>query len=319
MNRTGYLNKRGGFLYKVWRWRALFVLMLPAIVVLLINNYIPMLGAIIAFKNIKYSYPGFMRNLIESPWVGFRNFEFLFKSGSAWQITRNTLLYNFGFMAGGTIIAVFFAVMINEITDKKLAKIYQNIIFLPYFISYVGIASCVYAFLSSEYGLVNRTILPLLGLKPVDWYSQYRFWPLILNIVCQWKWAGYNSVMYLAAISGIDQTYYEAAVIDGATHWQRIRYITLPMLKPFIIIINLLALGRIFYSDFGLFFQTTMNSGMLYPSTLVIDTYVYNALATTGDFGMSAAAGFYQALVGFVLVLSANLLVRKVSPENAMF
>jgi putative aldouronate transport system permease protein len=313
------LNKPPGFLFNVWRRRALFVLMLPAIVILVINNYIPMLGAIIAFKNIKYTHPGFIRNLIESLWTGLRNFEFLFRSGSAWQITRNTLLYNFAFMVFGTIIAVFLAVMINEVTNKKAAKVYQNIIFLPYFISYVGISSCVYAFLSYDYGLVNRTILPLLGIESVEWYGQYQYWPFILNVVCQWKWAGYNSVMYLAAISGIDQTYYEAAIIDGATHWQRIRYITLPMLKPFIIIINLLALGRIFYSDFGLFFQTTMNSGMLYPSTLVIDTYVYNAMATTGDFGMSAAAGFYQALVGFALVLSANLLVRKISPENAMF
>lgn len=313
------LNKRRGVLFNVWHWRAFFVLMMPAVVILIINNYIPMLGAIIAFKNIKYTHPGFIRNLLESPWTGFRNFEFLFKSGSAWQITRNTLLYNFAFMVFGTILAVFLAVMINEVTNKRVAKIYQNIIFLPYFISYVGISSFVYAFLSYDYGLVNRAILPFLGIESVEWYGQYRYWPFILNIVCQWKWAGYNSVMYLAAISGIDQTYYEAAIIDGATHWQRIRYITLPMLKPFIIIINLLALGRIFYSDFGLFFQTTMNSGMLYPSTLVIDTYVYNAMATTGDFGMSAAAGFYQALVGFALVLSANLLIRKISPENAMF
>ncbi len=312
-------KKRKGFLFKLWRWRAFFVLMLPAIVILIINNYIPMLGAVIAFKNIKYSYPGFIRNLIESPWVGFRNFEFLFKSGSSWLITRNTLLYNFAFMIIGTILAVFFAIIINEVANKKLAKVYQNIIFLPYFISYVGIASCVYAFLNYDSGLVNRTILPMLGLQPVDWYSQPKYWPLILTVVCQWKWAGYNSVMYLAAVSGIDQTYYEAAIVDGANHWQRIRYITLPMLKPFIIILNLLALGRIFYSDFGLFFQTTMNSGMLYPSTMVIDTYVYNAMATTGDFGMSAAAGLYQALVGFVLVLSANLLVRKMSPENAIF
>jgi putative aldouronate transport system permease protein len=222
-------------------------------------------------------------------------------------------------MVIGTFLAVFFAIMINEVTNKKIAKVYQNIIFLPYFISYVGIASCVYAFLSYDSGLINRTIMPMLGLEAVDWYSQPKYWPLILNAVCQWKWAGYNSVMYLAAISGIDQTYYEAAIIDGASHGQRIRFITLPMLKPFIIIINLLALGRIFYSDFGLFFQTTMNSGMLYPTTIVIDTYVYNAMATSGDFGMSAAAGLYQALIGFILVLSANSLVRKISPDNAIF
>jgi putative aldouronate transport system permease protein len=256
---------------------------------------------------------------MESPWVGLRNFEFLFKSGSSWIITRNTLLYNFAFMVFGTLIAVFFAVLINEVPNKRVAKVYQNVIFLPYFISYVGISSCVYAFLSYENGLMNRLILPFLGTKSMDWYTQYKLWPVILNVVCQWKWAGYNSVMYLAAISGIDQTYYEAATIDGATRWQCTRFITLPMLKPFIIIINLLALGRIFYSDFGLFFQTTMNAGMLYPSTLVIDTYVYNALTTTGDFGMAAAAGLYQALVGFVLVLSANLLVRKISPDNAIF
>lgn len=319
MDKRGKLKRKSRFIKDYWNYRALFVLMLPAVIILIVNNYIPMFGTIIAFKNIKYSHPGFLRNLFESEWVGFKNFEFLFKSGSSWTITRNTILYNLGFMVFGTILAVFIAILINEVRSKLAAKLYQNIIFLPYFISYVGIAYCLYAFLSYDYGLMNRTILPAMGIDPVDWYSRPGVWPFIINIVCQWKWIGYNSVMYLAAISGINQEYYEAASIDGASRWQQIRYITLPFLKPFMIIINLLAVGRIFYSDFGLFFQTTMNAGALYPTTLVIDTYVYNALINTGDLGMAAAAGLYQAVVGFTLVFGTNLIVRKLSPENAIF
>ncbi|TVX95934.1 ABC transporter permease [Cohnella terricola] len=307
------------FIREIRKNWALFALLLPAFVIVLVNNYIPMLGSFIAFKDIRYTKPGFIQNMIASPWVGFKNFEFLFNSNSAFIITRNTILYNVLFMVLGTVLAVLLAILLNEVTGKRKAKVYQNITFIPYFISYVAVAYLVYAFLSFNYGLVNQGLLKALGIAEIDWYSSKEYWPLILTIVVMWKWTGYNAVVYLAGISGINSEYFEAAQIDGASKMKQIRYITLPSLAPFIIIMNLLALGRIFYSDFGLFFQTTMNIGALYDTTLVIDTYVYNSLAITGELGMASAAGFYQAIVGLALVLMSNFVVKKLDRDSALF
>lgn len=289
-------------------------MMLPGLIYLIINNYLPLFGLSIAFKDVNYQ-----KGIWNSDWIGFRNFEYLFKTSDAWLITRNTLLYNAVFIILGLIISIGIAILLNEIRNKFMARFYQSVIILPFLISIIIVSYLVYAMFSVNTGMVNNTILPALGLDPVSWYSEPKYWPFILTFVHVWKGAGYSCIVYLAAIIGIDPEYYEAAKLDGASKWMQIRKITLPMIMPVIVILTLLAIGRIFYSDFGLFYQVPMNSGALYSTTNVIDTYVFRGLMQLGDIGMSSAAGFYQSLVGFVLVLGSNYIVRKIDKDNALF
>ncbi|MDQ0060549.1 ABC transporter permease [Paenibacillus harenae] len=300
---------------KRWkRFAPLFLLMLPGLVYLIINNYLPMFGMIIAFKDINYT-----SGILGSDWIGFKNFEYLFKTSDAYIITRNTLLYNGLFIFINTIGAIGLAVLLNEIRKKFFQRFYQSIIVLPHLISMVIVSYLVFAILGSDTGLINKSILPLFGLDEVAWYSSKQYWPYILTIVNIWKGIGFLSVVYLASIISIDTEYYEAATLDGATRWQQIRTITIPIIMPVITMMTLLAIGRIFYSDFGLFYQVPMDSGVLSETTNVIDTYVYRALMNLGDIGMSSAAGVYQSIVGFVLVILSNYAVRKFSKENALF
>lgn len=287
---------------------------LPGLAYLVINNYIPMAGIVIAFKKMDYA-----KGVFGSDWVGFDNFKFLFSTPDAWIMTRNTLLYNLAFIVIGTICALAVALCMNEIKERFFAKYFQGAFLLPNLISMVVVSYIVFAFLNTDTGLLNRTVLPALGVSEINFYSQPQAWPLILLIVYLWKNTGYASVIYLAGIASIDPTLYEAARIDGAGKWDQIRFITLPQLKSIIIILTLLSVGRIMFSDFGLFYQVPMNSGPLYSTTQTIDTYVYRGLMQLGNIGMSSAAGLYQSVVGFVLVLTANYLVKKISPENAMF
>jgi putative aldouronate transport system permease protein len=216
-------------------------------------------------------------------------------------------------------LAIGVAIMLNEIKNKFAKSFYQSVILLPFLISIVIVSYLVFAFLSEDVGYLNKTILPFLGLDGVSWYNEAGYWPYILTFISTWKGVGFLCVIYLAAIIGIDQEYYEAATLDGANKWQQIIHITIPTIMPVIIMMTLLAIGRIFYSDFGLFFQVPMNSGALYDTTNVIDTYVYRGLMQLGDIGMSSAAGLYQSIVGFVLVLLSNYIVRKKSKDNALF
>lgn len=301
-------------LIKFKRALPLIIMMLPGLIYLLINNYLPMFGLIIAFKDINYA-----KGILASDWVGFKNFEYLFSTRDAFVITRNTILYNGGFILLNTILAIGVAIMLNEIKNKLAKSFYQSVILLPFLISMVIVSYLGFAFLSEDAGYLNKTILPLLGLDSVSWYSEAKYWPYILTLTNMWKGVGFLCVIYLAAIIGIDQEYYEAATLDGANKWQQIIHITLPSIMPVIIMMTLLAIGRIFYSDFGLFYQVPMNSGAIYDTTNVIDTYVYRGLMQLGDIGMSAAAGLYQSIVGFVLVLVSNYLVRRKSKENALF
>lgn len=289
-------------------------MMIPGLAYLLINNYIPMAGLFIAFKKINFQL-GFLK----SPWVGLENFKFLFASSSAWIITRNTLFYNIAFIAIDTTASIILAILLNEITKKVAMRIYQTVMLLPFLISMVIISYLVYALLSVNNGFVDKSILPLFNIKAIDWYNNPIYWIFILPIVKLWSQAGFMCIVYFASIIGIDKEYFEAAKLDGASKWQEIRHITLPLMKPVIITLVLLSIGKIFYSDFGLFYQIPLNSGSLYPTTNVIDTYVYRGLLQLGDIGMSSAAGFYQSIVGFVLVMLSNLAVRKISPENALF
>lgn len=288
--------------------------LLPGTIYLIINTYIPIFGMFIAFKNIDYS-----KGIFKSDWVGFKNFEFLFRTKDAFTITRNTLLYNLTFIVLGTTAAVLVAILLCELGENFLARAFQSSLILPNLLSWVIVAYIVYAFLNTDVGFLNKSVLSLMGIQPVNWYSEPKYWPFILVLVNLWKNVGYQSIVYMASIFGIDQSIYEAAKLDGVTKWQEIRYITLPMIKPTIVIMTLMSIGRIFYSDFGLFYQVPMHSGALFPVTQTINTYVYNGLMELNDISMASAAGCYQSVVGFVLVVLANLLVRKIDPDNALF
>jgi putative aldouronate transport system permease protein len=296
------------------KYLPLTLMVIPGFLYLMINNYLPMAGLAIAFKEINFA-----KGILASDWVGWKNFEYLFATSDAYIITRNTILYNAAWIVLGTMLAIFLAIMLNEVKQKLLARFYQSVIVLPHLISIVIVAYLVYAALSLETGFVNNSILPLFGMDDIMFYFEPKYWPFILTAVHLWKGLGFSVVIYFAAIIGIDEEYYEAARLDGATKWQQIRSITLPLISPVIIMLTLLAVGRIFYSDFGLFYQVPMNSGPLYETTNVIDTYVYRGLLGLGDIGMSAAAGFYQSIVGFILVLTANFIVRKIDRDNALF
>lgn len=304
---------------KKFRWATfkqfipLYIMMLPGIIYLFINNYMPMPGIVLAFK--KYSKK---KGIFGSDWSGLDNFKYLFKN-DAGVIIRNTLLYNIVFIVLGTVVGIALAILITDITNKRARKIYQSAIMLPFLISIVIVSYIVFAFLSVENGMVNNSILRWLGKDAIKWYSEPKYWPFILTFVNLWKGVGYGTLIYIAGIAGIDPTFYEAARLDGATRWQQIRNITLPSLVPSVITMTMLSLGRIFASDFGLFYQVPQNAGALYSATNTIDTYVYRALMSAGGLGRSAAAGFFQSLVGFILVMVVNALVRKVSKDNAMF
>ncbi|MCC8103751.1 MAG: ABC transporter permease subunit [Clostridiales bacterium] len=300
-------------LKKYRKYVPLYVLALPGFIYLFINNYLPMTGLVMAFKSINWQ-----KGIWGSDWVGLENFEYLFKTPDAFNITRNTICYNLTFIVVNLIVALLYAILLSEIRNKIAVKVYQTIIMLPFMISMVIVSYLAYAFLAGDKGLLNG-LLSSLGLETVNWYSEPKYWPVILVIINCWKGVGYGTVVYLSSIMGIDPELYEAASVDGIRGWQKIRYITLPLIKPTIITMLMLSIGRIFYSDFGLFYQVPMSSGALLNATSTIDTYVYRGLITLGDVGMSSAAGFYQSMVGFVLILLANALVRKYSNENALF
>lgn len=297
---------------KLRRFIPIYIMMLPGLIYLFINNYMPLPGLVIAFKQ----YNARM-GIFGSKFVGFKNFEYLFKTSDAWVITRNTILYNIAFIIVNTVMAILVAVILSELNGKR-KKVYQSVILLPNLISSVIIGYLVFSFFSVENGFVNNTILPLFGIDPMDWYSDPKYWPYIIIFVSAWKSVGYNCIVYLATIMGFDRAYYESALVDGATRWKQFTYITLPLLKPTIIMLTLMAVGRIFYSDFGLFYQVPMNQGALYSVTNTIDTYVYRGLLQLGNISMSAAAGLYQSIVGFILVLGANMLVRRVDKDSAL-
>jgi putative aldouronate transport system permease protein len=302
--------KKGG----IGKFIPLYTMMIPGLLYILINNYIPMFGLMIAFKRVN-----FRLGIFKSPWVGVDNFRYLFLTPDAFIITRNTILYNLAFIVVGTIISILIALMLNEIRSKFVKSVYQNFILLPYLISMVIVSYLVYAFLSMDTGMMNKSILNFFNKAPVLWYQEKKYWPLILIFVSTWKGFGFSAVIYLSSIVGISKDYYEAAYLDGAGKFRQIWHITLPLIRPTIIILTLLAIGRMFYSDFGLFYQVPLNQGMLFDVTNVIDTYVYRALLVIGDLGMSSAAGFYQSIVGFICILAANYAVRRLEPGSSLF
>jgi len=292
----------------------LFLLAIPGLLYFVVNSYIPMIGIFIAFKDINFA-----KGIFASDWIGLDNFSFLFQTKDAWIMTRNTILYNVAFIVLGTICSIFIAIFMYELVKKIYSKFLMTGLILPNLISMVVLSLLVFAFLNAENGFINNSLLAPLGIEGINWYAEPKYWPFILVFIHLWKTAGYGSIIYFAAIAGIDKSIYEAAKIDGASKIKQISMITIPLLKPTIIILVLLSVGRIFNSDFGLFYQVPLNAGALYSTTQTIDTYVYRALMQLNDVGMSAAAGLYQSVVGFVLVVTVNAIVRKINADNALF
>lgn len=293
--------------------RTLCLMALPAVVLLFVMNYLPMTGVVLAFKQYRVDL-----GIFKSAWNGLKNFEFFFTSQDAWMILRNTIGINIITIILGIVVSVAIALLMNEITSRRMVKTYQTILFFPYFLSWIVVSNMLYAFLSPVYGMFNQWILAAGGEK-VQWYSQPELWPLILILAGVWKGMGYSSVTYYATIMGIDSEYYEAARIDGANRWQMAISITIPFLKPIVIVNVLLQTGRILNADFGLFQFLPRSSPLLYNTTTVIDTYVFSALTTTGNVGMGTAVGLFQSFTGLILILIANWIARKVSPEHALF
>lgn len=292
----------------------LYFMMLPGLIYLIFNNYIPMSFTVIAFKNFN-----FQKGVWGSDFVGLNNFKTLFSTRDSRIIFRNTLAYNLVFIAASLIIGLGIAILLDELRSKKAKRMYQMAYLIPYMISITVVSYIVYALLSTDTGFINNTVLKAFGKDGISWYSVPKYWPFILVLVNQWKWLGYNSIIYYSSVISIDSELYEAACIDGATRFQRIGYITIPVIRSTIITMTLLQLGSIFKSDFGLFYQVPMNSSALMNVTNTIDTYVYRGIKSVGTMGMSSAAGLFQSVIGFVLVLAANAVVRRIDKDSAIF
>ncbi|MEG1677551.1 MAG: ABC transporter permease subunit [Clostridia bacterium] len=308
---------------KRFRWTRddleLSVLGFPTFLWYAVFCYLPMFGLIIAFKNFKLApQHSFFYSLLNSDWAGFDNFTFFLKSNTFGMLLRNTLLYNLVFIVLGILIPVTLAMMINELYRKRVSKVYQTMMFFPHFLSWVVVSYFVFAFLNPERGLMNA-VIELFGGKRIMWYSQPKYWPFILTFMQLWKSVGYNMVVYLAAITGLDHSLYEAAMLDGASKAQQARYVTLPLLMPIIIIMFILNIGRIYYSDFGLFYQVTQGvPNSLNQVASTFDTYIYMALQSNVTIGKTAAASLFQSVCCCITVLLANFIVSKIDPDSAI-
>lgn len=298
------------FLHNTWKHRAHVIMALPVFLILFFIMYVPMAGLVMAFKDFDYT-----KGIWGSPWNGIENFKFLLASKATFvSMTKNTLIYYVIFTALGTFLNVTLAIAIDQFVFKKVAKTMQTLMIIPVFISYAAVQFIVYAFISTDTGMINHALD-----TPIRFYSTASWWPLILTIVKIWNSVGYGSVLYMSVLAGIDTELYEAAEIDGANKWQQIWHITIPSLIPMITVMLLLSVGSIMKSDTGLFYQVTRNSGVLYPTTQVIDSYVLNAIFRNSNFGFTAATSFFQSVVGLLMMLFANGMVRKIAPDNALF
>ena len=291
----------------------------PTFVWYALFSYLPMFGLMIAFKQYKiFPKQSFLSNLLQSPWVGFDNFKFFIDNNTFGMLLRNTILYNLVFIVLNIVIPVALAMMINELYSKRRSKVYQTMMFFPHFLSWVVVSYFVYAFLSPDKGLANKIVMGLGGEK-ILWYSSPQYWPFILVFMNLWKGTGYNMVVYLASITGIDQSLYEAAMLDGASKWQQAKYITLPMMKTILVVLFIMNVGKIFYSDFGLFWQVTQGiPNSLHKVASTFDTFVYSALQGSTPIGRTAAASMFQSVCCCATILLANFIVSKVDPDSAI-
>nr|WP_297709028.1 ABC transporter permease subunit [uncultured Butyrivibrio sp.] len=308
-----HVVRKRGILETLWRYRVLELMCLPAVVFFFLFSYMPMPGIWVAF--VKYNYRD---GIFGSKFVGLKNFEFLAESGKLFDLTKNTILYNIAFIILGNLLAILVAILLNEMQSKIFKKVSQTMMFLPYFISQVLVGILVYNLLNYDYGFVNE-ILTSMGREKWGPYSDPSVWPVILVIVHLWQQTGYNSVVYFAAICGIDAEIIEAAKVDGANAFQKIRYIILPGLKPTIVILLLFALGGIVKGNFGLFYNIIGTNSLLYPTTDIIETYVYRATINDFNFSTASAVGLYQSIIGFVMVMGVNFIVKKIDPDYSLF
>lgn len=306
-------REKMSFFKKLVRYRTMLLMLLPSAVLLIVFSYLPICGLVLAFKKFNYT-----DGIFNSPWAGIENFRFFFASGKAWSVTANTALYNLAFIIVNTVLEIFFSIVLSEMGGKWLRKITQSVIFLPYFISWVIVGSISYSLLSYETGTINA-FLTKLGMNPVNFYGEDGWWPLIIICFSAWKDVGYGVVVYLAAILGVDQSLNEAAVIDGANIFQRIRYITLPSITPTMITLTLLALGRVFRGNLDLFYQLVGQNGALFDKTDVIDTYVFRMTIAASDVGQTVAIGFYQSVLCFIAIIVANWIVKKKDESYSLF
>ena len=305
---------KGQFWKQVYNSRILLLMCLPAIIFFIVFNYCPLPGIRIAFTNYN-----FRDGIFGSPFVGLDNFEFLISSGELWMLTRNTILYNLVFIVVGNIFQIVIALMLNEIRCKMFKKVSQTLMFLPYFISAVLIGAIAFNILNFDTGALNA-LLRETGGDPIQIYSKAGLWPFIIIFCNMWQQTGYGSVVYFAAICGIDASMVEAAEVDGATSWQRIRYIILPSLKGTFIILLLFALGGIMKGNFGLFWNLTGGANsQLFPTTDIIETFVYRTMTTQNNFATSSAVGLYQSIFGFILVMFSNWVVKRIDPDYTLF
>lgn len=301
------------FVQSCKRYQYLLLMLLPAVAYVLLFNYIPMTGLVLAFKKYNYAQGMFL-----SPWSGLSNFKFLFNSNKLWELTRNTFLYNAAFIVVDSFLEVMFAIIINELFGKWFKKIFQTFMFLPYFISWVVAIAVVQVLFHYDYGIINHLLVSL-GAEKINTATNAGIWPFLLVVLHAWKNVGYGSVVYLAAVTGIDPSMYEAATIDGAGVWQKLTRITLPTLVPTVIIMVLLKVGQIFRGDFGMFYQLVGTNGVLLSTTDMLDMYIYRAMAGSGNIGMSAAAGFYQSVLCFFTIMLVNYTVKKIEPDYSLF
>lgn len=313
MEKSGNIQKKR---HSKWtRDDTIFTLMsAPAMLSVIIFSYLPMIGLVMAFQRLDLA-----KGVFSSPFVGLDNFKFLFTTTDAWIITRNTVCYNAVWIVIGMFCSVLTALLLSELVSRKYAKVLQTFYMMPYFLSWPVVAIIALAFLSSNYGLLNKLVSFFGGPARTNWYQKIEVWPFILTFFNLWKGTGYSAVVYLAAISGISEEYYEAAMLDGASKFQQARFITIPHLRTMMSILLIMSIGGIFRGDFGLFYTVTQNSGSLYRVTNIIDTYVYNAMSKLNNYGMATAAGLYQSIVGCILLLISNKIVERIEPENALF
>jgi len=302
-------------LQELYKNKALYSMTIPGVAIILLFCYFPMFGLLVAFKNFNFS-----GGIFGSPWSDplFKNFEYLFVSGAVLKVTTNTLFLNFMFIIFGIIFQVGLALIFNEIAGKYFKKITQSMMFLPHFLSWIVVGVIAYNLFSIDNGFIN-SLLSSIGVDPVNWYSTPWMWPIIIVIFHIWKSTGYGMILYLAALAGIDPSYYEAAKIDGANKLQQIRYITIPFLMPTVIILFLLQIGKIMNADFGMFYALVGDNAALYSSVDVIDTFIFRSLRMNGDIGMASAAGFYQSIISFVVIMTFNKLVKKYDSDSALF
>ncbi|GIO39531.1 sugar ABC transporter permease [Paenibacillus antibioticophila] len=305
--------RRGSKLRQIVNNPFLYVMAVPGLLFFLIFSYLPIYGITIAFKDYNFS-----KGITGSEWVGFKNFDYFFTSDDFWIVLRNTLGLNLLFIVFTTITAVLIALMFNEIRNKYFKRISQSLIFLPYFMSWIVVGMIVQSLFGGEEPMINAWLQGL-GMEPVNWMFEAKLWPAILTVIRVWQGAGYLSIIFLAAITGIPEDMYEAARIDGASKLQIMLRITLPLLVPTIMIMTLLSVGKIFNGDFAMIYAIIGDNSLLYPTTDVIDTFVFRSMRQLHDFGMSSAVGLFQSVMGLLFVLGANWVTRRVSKESALF